>query len=107
MQPSPAPGSNSTLLQARDLTKVFETRQGFSTSKFHAVDGASFSLDSSKPEIFTIAGESGSGKTTLARMILGMESPSEGVLRYKDRSIAELSGKEKRSWFYREVQPVF
>ncbi|HVU10862.1 MAG TPA: ABC transporter ATP-binding protein [Phototrophicaceae bacterium] len=107
MPPSPAPSTSSMLLQAQDLTKVFETRQGFSTSKFHAVDAASFSLDSSKPEIFTVAGESGSGKTTLARMILGMESPTEGVLRYKDRSIAQLSGKEKRSWFYREVQPVF
>jgi peptide/nickel transport system ATP-binding protein len=55
----------------------------------------------------TIAGESGSGKTTLARMILGMERPTSGVLRYKGRNIAELSRREKRFWFFKEVQPVF
>ncbi len=99
--------SESTLLCAEDLTKIFNIRQGFSTKKFHAVDEATFSLDANKPEIFTIAGESGSGKTTLARMILGMEGLTTGVLRYKDRNVAELSGHEKRSWFFREVQPVF
>jgi len=99
--------SKSTLLCAEDLTKIFNIRQGFSTKKFHAVDEATFSLDANKPEIFTIAGESGSGKTTLARMILGMEGLTTGVLRYKDRNVAELSKHEKRSWFYKEVQPVF
>ncbi|MEZ4834159.1 MAG: hypothetical protein R2873_19615 [Caldilineaceae bacterium] len=40
--------------------------------EFRAVDEASFQIDLTKPEIFTIAGESGSGKTTLARMFLGV-----------------------------------
>ena len=103
-QPQPP---NTALLQIEDLIKVFNIRQGFSTHKFHAVDGATLSLESDKPEIFTIAGESGSGKTTLARMILGMEHPTTGVLKYKGRSIAELTSQEKRSWFFKEVQPVF
>jgi peptide/nickel transport system ATP-binding protein len=98
---------NGVLLRIEDLNKVFNIRQGFATKKFYAVDGATLSVESSKPEILTIAGESGSGKTTLARMILGMEQPTSGVLRYKDRNIAELSRQEKRSWFFREVQPVF
>ena len=100
-QPDPA------LLRAEDLTKVFNIRQGFSSRKFHAVDEASFSLDADKPEIFTIAGESGSGKTTLARMLLGMETASAGTLRYKGRNIGELTGHERRHWFFKEVQPVF
>jgi peptide/nickel transport system ATP-binding protein len=98
---------SSALLRVEDLTKVFNIRHGFATSKFHAVDEATFSLDSNEPEIFTIAGESGSGKTTLARIILGMERPTGGVMRYKDRDVAELSRYEKRTWFFREVQPVF
>ena len=98
---------DTPLLQIDDLVKVFNIRQGFSTKKFHAVDGASLTVEAGKPEIFTIAGESGSGKTTLARMILGMEQPTTGVLRYKDRNIAELTTQEKRSWFFKEVQPVF
>jgi peptide/nickel transport system ATP-binding protein len=98
---------SSALLQVEGLTKVFTTRQGFSARSFHAVDEASLTLEASQPEIFTIAGESGSGKTTLARMILGMERPTGGVLRYKGRNVAELTAREKRSWFFREVQPVF
>lgn len=99
--------SNAELLRLENLTKIFSIRQGFSTQKFRAVDDANLSLEMRKPEIFTVAGESGSGKTTLARMILGMERPSNGVLRYKGRSVAELSRQEKRNWFFREVQPVF
>jgi peptide/nickel transport system ATP-binding protein len=103
MQQPPSPA----LLSAEQLSKVFNIRQGFASHRFHAVDDASFSLDADKPEIFTIAGESGSGKTTLARMILGMEQPSTGELCYRGHSVAKLSRRERRSWFLREVQPVF
>jgi peptide/nickel transport system ATP-binding protein len=98
---------DSVLLHVEDLTKVFSIRQGFATKQLRAVDGATFSVEAGRPEILTIAGESGSGKTTLARMILGMEQPTSGVLRYKDRNVAQLTRKEKRAWFFREVQPVF
>ena len=45
----------------------------------------------------------------LAKMVLGMETTrfSHGILRYKDRVINDISRKEMKSWFYREVQPVF
>lgn len=105
MQPQSKP--ETELLRIDHLNKVFHIREGFNTKSFNAVDGASFTVEAGKPEIFTVAGESGSGKTTLARMILGMEKPSSGTLRYKDRSVAELSGHERRSWFMKEVQPVF
>ncbi len=95
------------LLQIEGLSKVFHIRQGFSSQEFHAVDNASIVIDSDKPEIFAVVGESGSGKTTLAKMILGMESSTEGILRYKNRVINDISRKEMKTWFYREVQPVF
>ncbi len=98
---------SSELLRVEHLTKIFQIRHGFSTREFRAVDDASFTLTAAKPEIFTIAGESGSGKTTLARMVLGMEQPSSGILQYKGRNIADLSLGEKRAWFFKEVQPVF
>ena len=101
------PQLSEPLLQIQDLSKVFHIRQGFSSQEFHAVDSASIVIDSDKPEIFAIVGESGSGKTTLAKMVLGMESPSHGILRYKDRVINDISRRELRTWFYREVQPVF
>ena len=95
------------LLEINDLTKVFTLRQGFSTTRFMAVDRASFALQDSSPEIFTLAGESGSGKTTLARMILGLERPTEGQMNYKDRNVTGLSTADKRKWFFKEVQPIF
>jgi len=95
------------LLQIENLTKVFHIRQGFSSQDFLAVDNASIVIDSEKPEIFAVVGESGSGKTTLAKMVLGMETSSQGILRYKNRVINDISRKEMKSWFYREVQPVF
>lgn len=99
--------SSAELLTADEVTKSFSIRHGFSSKSFLAVDHASFALESAKPEIFTIAGESGSGKTTLARMILGMETSTAGALLYKGRDISKLSAGEKRSWFFKEVQPVF
>jgi peptide/nickel transport system ATP-binding protein len=99
--------NNTPLLTIENLTKTFYIRQGFSTQEFDAVDNATFTIDSDKPEIFAIVGESGSGKTTLARMILRMETASTGTLQYKDRVLAELSKKEMKTWFYKEVQPVF
>lgn len=103
MSPSP----NPNLLQIENVTKEFSIRQGFSTVKFRAVDEATFYLDQENPEIFTIAGESGSGKTTLARMVLGMENVTAGKLTYKGKSVSQLSAREKRAWFLKEVQPVF
>ena len=99
--------SKPALLQLEDVTKVFNIRRGFATSHFHAVDEASFTLDEAKPEILSIAGESGSGKTTLARMLLGMDTATSGLLQYKGRDVSKLSRKEKRAWFFKEVQPVF
>jgi peptide/nickel transport system ATP-binding protein len=99
--------NSGKLLQVENLSKVFSIRQGFSVNKFLAVDSATFSLEDDKPEIFTLAGESGSGKTTLARMILGLETQTSGDMFYKNRDVARLSSKEKRTWFFKEVQPIF
>jgi peptide/nickel transport system ATP-binding protein len=95
------------LLEIDRLTRIFLSRQGLSVTRVEAVDDASLTLTAGKPEIYALAGESGSGKTTLARMVLGLEKPTGGTLNYKGRPIGELSARDKRAWFYREVQPVF
>jgi peptide/nickel transport system ATP-binding protein len=98
---------DENLLQIEDLTKVFAIRQGLSVTRFVAVDRARFAVKSASPEIFTLVGESGSGKTTLARMILGLEEPTSGSVCFRSRDVTGLSRKERRSWFMKEVQPVF
>jgi peptide/nickel transport system ATP-binding protein len=98
---------DGNLIQIENLTKVFAIRQGLSVTRFVAVDKARFAVKSANPEIFTVAGESGSGKTTLARMILGLEEPTSGSVYFKGRDVTKLSKKERRSWFMKEVQPIF
>jgi peptide/nickel transport system ATP-binding protein len=99
--------ANETLLHVQDLTKVFTFRRGFSSIQFQAVDKATFSIEAATPEIFTIVGESGSGKTTLARIVLGLIEPTSGDMVYKGRQVIHLKAKERRHWFFKEVQPIF
>lgn len=98
---------NESLLQIEDLTKAFTIRQGLSSARLVAVDKVRFDVESASPKIFAVAGESGSGKTTLARMILGLEEPTNGHLYFRGRDVTALSRRERRSWFMKEVQPVF
>jgi peptide/nickel transport system ATP-binding protein len=96
----------STLLEVADVSKVFHFGGLLSRKVIRAVDRVSFSLSAEKPEIFTIIGESGSGKTTLARMILGLEQPSSGTIRFEGASTVHASRAE-RLRFMASVQPVF
>jgi peptide/nickel transport system ATP-binding protein len=95
------------LLSVESLTRVFTIRRGLASARFVAVDQVSFALEAARPEILAVAGESGSGKSTLARMILGLTEPSSGRLFFKSRDVTRLSTRERRSWFMKEVQPIF
>jgi peptide/nickel transport system ATP-binding protein len=98
---------NENLLSIKGLGKVFGIRSGLAVTHFVAVDQVHLVLQATRPEILAVAGESGSGKTTLARMILGLVEPSAGHLFFKNRDVTRLSAAERRSWFMREVQPIF
>lgn len=97
----------SSLLDIRDVSKRFTMGGLFGRKVVDAVVDANFSLSAEKPEIFTIIGESGSGKTTLARMILGLEDPSEGEILFRGQKVDRHEGRAKRLDFMANVQPVF
>ncbi len=103
----PPTDTSAALLQVEDLTRVFTARRGLSTLRLSAVDRASLTISGEQHEILTIAGESGSGKTTLARMILGLIEPTSGRLRFKGHDVTRIRGGTQRTWFRRQVQPVF
>lgn len=65
-------GPGEAVLTGSDVSKAF--------SGIPAVAGASFTL--LQGQTLGIVGESGSGKTTLARMIVGVEKPDSGDLRW-------------------------
>jgi peptide/nickel transport system ATP-binding protein len=93
------------LLQIIGLSKSFPIRGGLfgaARGEVRAVIDVSFQL--AKGEVFGLAGESGSGKSTIARMILGLETPTEGAILIEGRDFAG-----ERDWRKRGavVQMVF
>lgn len=95
------------ILEVRNVTKRFGMGGVFGRNHITAVNDVSFTIEAEKPEIFTIVGESGSGKTTLARMILRLETPSEGEILFHGNRVDPRASRAERLKFMHEVQPVF
>ncbi|HEV7322317.1 MAG TPA: ATP-binding cassette domain-containing protein [Ensifer sp.] len=78
------------LLQVDDLHVRFPIAGGglFGAGRrtLHAVNGISFEL--AKGECLSIVGESGCGKSTTALSILGLQEPTEGMIRYRGKPLA-------------------
>ena len=92
------------LLTVDDLRKVFPGRRGH--ADVVAVDGVSFEL--APGESLAIVGESGSGKTTVARMLVGLERPTSGSIKFRDTAIdASRRGAKDRRERARQIQMVF
>ncbi len=95
------------LLEADALVKHFPLRRGLfarSAEAVHAVDGVSFAVDAGRT--LGVVGESGCGKSTTAKMVLGLETPTAGTLRFDGADLATLDAIERRR-FRRSVQAVF
>lgn len=57
-------------------------------------------------ETLAVVGESGSGKSTLAKLLLGLETPTTGTVRWNGQDIAALPAAQLRN-MRSDVQPVF
>jgi oligopeptide transport system ATP-binding protein len=104
--PDPPPGE--PLLRVEGLVKHFPLRQGIvfqrEIGQVRAVDGVSF--DVNPGETVGLVGESGCGKSTVAKLLLGLEKPTGGTVRYKGREVAKMGPGELRR-YRREVQIIF
>ena len=95
------------LLEIRGLDKHFPLKKGLfqkETRYVHALDG--IDLDLFEGETLGVVGESGSGKSTLGRVIVRLEQPSAGQVRFQGRDLSTLSGAE-RQVFREGIQMVF
>ena len=72
--------------------------------RLRAVQDVSLALQ--RGERLGIVGESGSGKSTLARMLVALDRPDSGSIRYRGREITGLSERDLRD-FRRDCQIVF
>ena len=64
----------SPVVEFSSVSKYFDSKL--------LVDNVSFKLQ--QREITTLIGQNGAGKTTIAKMILGLEKPTQGQIRIKD-----------------------
>ena len=77
------PEGGRILLEVENLKKYYPLKGGIithTTGYIHAVDGVSFSVR--EGETLGLVGESGCGKSTIGRQIVGLERPTEGIIRY-------------------------
>ncbi|MFD3519728.1 ABC transporter ATP-binding protein [Streptomyces sp. NPDC058653] len=100
--------TSEPILEVRDLVKHFPLTQGIlfkrQVGAVKAVDGVSFDLVAG--ETLGIVGESGCGKSTVARMLVNLERPTAGVIRYKGEDVTRLSGRALKA-VRRNIQMVF
>ena len=107
---SPAGGGRASaggpLLEVQDLHKVHRSPSATDLRKrsVHAVRGVSFTVR--RNEVLGIVGESGSGKTTLARVLLNLDAPGSGRVRFDGRDMGEFGRRDWRE-FRRRAQIVF
>jgi peptide/nickel transport system ATP-binding protein len=112
LSPKPSgPGAGDNLIEIRNLKKWFPVQKGLieqllagHTDYVRAVDGVSF--DIRRGEVFGLAGESGSGKTTTGRLAIGLETPTEGQVRFDGIDLASL-GREPLRKMRKRMQVIF
>ncbi len=95
------------LIEAIDIAKHFSARRnafGGERGVVRAVDGISFAIE--QGQTLGIVGELGCGKTTTAKLVLGLEEPSGGTMRFEGRDIRTLDGAGRRE-YRKSVQAVF
>jgi len=70
-----------------------------------AVDGVDF--DICQGETFALVGESGCGKTTVARMLVGLEQPTHGLIEFGGHNITRLKTRAQLRPYRRRMQMIF
>jgi oligopeptide/dipeptide ABC transporter ATP-binding protein len=95
------------VLEAAGLSKHFQARRGVfggSRGVVRAVDDISFAVEGG--QTLGVVGESGCGKTTTAKLVLGLEEPTGGSIRFEGRDLQGLDTAGRRH-YRKSVQAVF
>jgi len=95
------------LLQVSNVKKFFPAPRGWALWRraeyLKAVDDVSFEIE--EGTTFGLVGESGSGKTTLSRLLLMLQAPTGGSIRFAGTDLREF--KRSPAAYRRAVQAVF
>ena len=95
------------IMEVENLVKHFPVRVGIAIKRtvgpVRAVDGVSFTLN--KGETLGVVGESGCGKSTLAQVLMRLEPPTGGAVRFHGEDIFAKRGKDLKA-LRRQIQIV-
>lgn len=91
------------VLEARDLHRTYSVSRGLMArpATLTAVSGVNLNVE--RGSVLGLVGESGCGKSTLARLLLGLEVPSDGQVLLGGRPVASMDRLERA----RKIQIVF
>lgn len=89
------------ILETTDLKKYYGTEQNMTK----ALDGVSLSVE--QGEFVAIVGTSGSGKSTLLNMMGGLDTPTSGSVKVKEKELAKLNDEQLTIFRRRNIGFVF
>ena len=95
------------IMQVAGLVRTFgggRSLFGAVQPRVHAAQG--IDLDLREGETLGIVGESGCGKSTLARLMVGLDLPTQGSIRLGNADVTQMAAREPRA-LARDVQYVF
>ncbi|MBT0770718.1 ABC transporter ATP-binding protein [Kineosporia sp. J2-2] len=97
----------SELITLSGVSVVHKTRAGglLGSASVYALTEADLVVRAG--ETVGVVGESGCGKTTLARVLVGLQRPTAGVVGFRGRSLWEMSARERRLTFGASIGTVF
>jgi peptide/nickel transport system ATP-binding protein len=95
------------VIEFEGVTKEYRSKATFFSKSYTSVMAMdNIHLTLQKGDIFGLVGQSGSGKTTLGRLLLKLESPTEGVIKFNNKPINNLTGKDLKK-YRSKVQMIF
>ncbi len=97
--------TESPILEMENINVIYKTRTGklFRPNRVHANRDVNFRV--SRGETVGIVGESGCGKSTLAKVLVGLQQPTSGTIRFKGEPL-RIKG-QMRKTFGRSIGMVF
>lgn len=95
-----------SLLEVKNVTKHYEVRSSLLQKKQIVPVLQDVTLSLQAGECLGLVGQSGSGKSTLSKIILGLEKPTSGTVRFDDVHLYQVDSRVKKH-FRRDLQAVF